>query len=287
MRDEYSKYITAAAKEGLISKSYKNPCIYAFCFEAGYEEREPFASIKREFLEKNDGTETFRVSIDRKIIKGVLSERRISESASERLLTFIATKVASEAATAAAEAADLASYGFEDDDKIENRPTGQCRACGSVDTKRASQILAEGTSSSIGFGVGSSGSIGVGVGFSKTAQAQKAQELRSKELYESHIGYNKLVLERLAVAGLLSMLIQIIPMFLIMFIFGREYLHTIIGGDLNITMLVIFSVAMYFALPFMFNRYGNEELYEKGRVDSYSADYWSCLRCGHSWDENR
>jgi hypothetical protein len=272
MRYEYREWISAAVKEGVISKSYKSACVDAFCF---YAEREPFINIKTEFLEKNNGTEIFRAYIDRKIIKGLLSERRISESASERLLSFITAKVAAQAATAAAEAADLASYGFEDDDKIENRPKGQCRVCGSLDTKRASQILAEGTSSSIGFGVGSSGSIGVGVGFSKTAQAKKAQELRNKELEESHDGYNKLTRERMAVAlGSQTWLILL-----------GEYMG--ISVVFSVVLCLFASVAMYFALPFIFNRYGNEELYEKGRVDSYSADYWSCLRCGHSWDENR
>ena len=271
MRYEYREWISAAVKEGVISKSYKSACVDAFCL---YADREPFLSIKSELLEKNDGTESFRAYIDRKIIKAVLSEGRISQSASERLLSFITTKVADQAATAAAEAADLSSYGFEDDDETENRPKGQCRACGSLDTKRASQILAEGTSSSIGFGVGSSGSIGVGVGFSKTAQAKKAQELQSRELDESHDGYNKLTRERIAVAIASPG-----------FIFMGPYIG--FSGTFSVTLYLASVVAIYFALPFIFNRYDDEELYEKSRVDSYYADYWSCLRCGYSWDENK
>jgi hypothetical protein len=281
MRSEYEKLINDAVKEGVISKSYKNSCIYGFCFQAGYGEREPFMSIKNEFLEKKDGTEAFRVYIDRKIIQALLSERRISESASERLLGFIASKIA------AADSA-WASRALPKNSEPTLRPKGQCRVCGSLDTKRSSQILEEGTSSTVGFGVGSSGSLAVGVGFSKTAQAKKAQELRNKGLAESYDGYNKLTRERSIVALISPLFILLGPVLLTASIFGREYTRKLdIGAPFALFLYFAVAAVVYFSLPFIFRRYGDKELYEKSYVFGYSADYWKCLRCGHSWDENK
>lgn len=288
----YYNCIREAEEKGLISKSYVNPLHIGFA--ANYEV-EPFLSIKKKISNGECvlGSFGYPRDIEMSIINALVSGKKISKVSSLRLLELIETKRSSPSYNNMQEIEVSkrnlpAEHGVSIKQKsIEIRQRGQCRACGSLDTKRASQILNEGTSSSLGFSLSSSGSMAVGVGFSKTLQAKQAQELSIKQMKESRTGYNKLTRERVCIATIFSFAI-FTPIALKIDSLGFEHWALDMG---NIFVFLFYYLliwlALYFLLPLVFARYGNKDLYEKSQVHSYSADYWKCLRCGNSWDENR
>lgn len=289
----YHYCICEAEENGLISKSYRNPLYIGFA--ANYDS-EPFLSIKKKLSlgELSEGELGYPKDIELSILKALVDQKRISKVSSLRLIALFDSKRTEISLSKKQKKSEM-------DERIKSleekkitkeigkslRPKGQCRVCGSLDTKRSSQILEEGTSSTVGFGVGSSGSLAVGVGFSKTAQAKKAQDLRNKGLAESYDGYNKLTRERSIVALISPAFIIILGPLILASVLGVETTKLGISGSFILFLYFAISAVVYFSLPFVFSRYGDKELYEKSYVFGYSADYWSCLRCGHSWDENR
>ncbi len=162
---------------------------------------------------------------------------------------------------------------------VRKKSPGQCPFCLSNDTKRISQIIDEGVSSSIGVGVTSSGSVGLGIGFSKTALAKKSQKLKTIQFNESRNGYNKRQAEQMLVSALLAAGLLFLMLYML-----QDRMHS--PATAFVAMLVLWGVT-YFSMPVLFERYSNIDYLGEHYVSEVKIDFWLCLRCGKHWDENK